>query len=96
MVYLIMGVMGAGKTTIGQLLAEHLHCDFKDADDYHSPSNRGKMSAGIPLTDEDRKPWIFAVRAVLDTQLAKGADCVIACSALKENTAAHSYRTGRI
>jgi gluconokinase len=84
MVYLIMGVMGAGKTTVGQLLAEHLHCTFRDADDYHSPSNRGKMASGIPLSDEDRKPWIFAVRAVIDTELAVGVDCVMACSALKE------------
>ena len=84
MVYIIMGVMGAGKTTVGQLLAEHIHCIFRDADDYHSPSNRGKMAHGIPLTDEDRKPWIFAVRAVIDTQLATGVDCVMACSALKE------------
>jgi gluconokinase len=88
MVYIIMGVMGSGKTTIGQLLAEHMHCTFRDADDYHSPSNRGKMAHGIPLTDEDRKPWIFAVRAVIDTELAVGVDCVMACSALREK-----YRT---
>jgi gluconokinase len=84
MVYLIMGVLGSGKTTVGQLLAEHLHCVFRDADDYHTPSNRGKMAAGIPLTDEDRKPWIFAIRAVIDAELAVGVECVIACSALRE------------
>jgi gluconokinase len=84
MVYIIMGVLGSGKTTIGQLLSEKIHCVFRDADEYHSASNRGKMVHGIPLTDEDRKPWIFAVRAVIDTELAVGVDCVMACSALKE------------
>lgn len=84
MVYIIMGVLGSGKSTIGQLLAEHIRGVFRDADDYHTPSNRGKMAHGIPLTDEDRKPWIFAVRAVIDTELAVGVDCVMACSALKE------------
>lgn len=84
MVYIIMGVLGSGKSTVGELLADHLRCVFRDADDYHSASNRSKMANGIPLTDVDRKPWIFAVRAVIDGQLAIREDCVLACSALKE------------
>lgn len=84
MIYLLMGVMGCGKTTVGMALAERLGCEFQDGDDYHPESNREKMRRGIPLTDEDRKPWIFAIRAVLDSELARGGDFVMACSALRE------------
>ncbi|HRU39431.1 MAG TPA: gluconokinase [Candidatus Goldiibacteriota bacterium] len=84
MVYIVMGVIGAGKTTIGRLLAKRLGIEFRDADDYHTECNIKKMRDGIPLTDEDRKPWIFAIRSVIDAQLALGKDCVIACSALKD------------
>lgn len=84
MIYLLMGVMGSGKTTVGVALARRLGCEFHDGDDYHPESNRLKMSKGIPLTDEDRKPWIFALRSVLDSELARGGDAVMACSALRE------------
>jgi gluconokinase len=84
MIYLLMGVMGCGKTTVGAELARRLGCPFHDGDDYHSEGNRRKMSQGIPLTDEDRKPWIFALRAVIDSEMARGGDFVLACSALRE------------
>jgi gluconokinase len=79
-----MGVSGCGKTTVGRGLAAKLGWEFRDADDFHSPSNIAKMSAGIPLDDADRAPWLAAVRAEIDSQRAKGAKIVMACSALKE------------
>jgi gluconokinase len=84
MVIILMGVAGSGKSTIGALLARDLGCDFHDADDLHSPANRDKMQRGIPLTDDDRRPWLAAVRTLIDRYLNAGADVVIACSALKE------------
>jgi gluconokinase len=84
MIYLLMGVLGSGKTTVGVMLASKLHCAFHDGDDYHSESNRRKLAEAVPLTDADRKPWLFAVRSVIDEELAKGGDAVVACSALKE------------
>jgi gluconokinase len=81
---IMMGVAGSGKTTIGKLLAKELGCNFFDADDFHSPSNRGKMSEGIPLTDEDRASWLFALRDVLVQNDEAGKSVVLACSALKE------------
>jgi carbohydrate kinase (thermoresistant glucokinase family) len=81
---IVMGVSGCGKTTVGRGLAASLGWEFRDADDLHSPSNIAKMSAGVPLDDSDRIPWLAAVRAEIDTQCAKGAKIVMACSALKE------------
>ncbi|SJN21674.1 Gluconokinase [Microbacterium esteraromaticum] len=76
----VMGVSGVGKTTLGKLLAERLGMPFIDADDLHSAANIAKMSAGNPLTDEDRAPWLDRVG---DT-LAAFPTPVIACSALKD------------
>jgi gluconokinase len=84
MIYLIMGVMGSGKSTVGKLLASRLKCPLHEADDYHSRESIKKMESGISLNDKDRKPWIFAVRAVIDMELANGGNAVITCSALKE------------
>jgi carbohydrate kinase (thermoresistant glucokinase family) len=81
---IVMGVSGCGKTTVGRGLAARLGWEFRDADDFHSPSNIAKMSAGIPLDDADRAPWLAAVRAEIDSQRANGAKIVMACSALKE------------
>jgi gluconokinase len=84
LIVLLMGVSGAGKTTVGRLLASTLGWEFADGDDYHSAANIEKMRAGIPLTDEDREPWIQTLR----TLMRKWIDCkqsgVLACSALKE------------
>jgi carbohydrate kinase (thermoresistant glucokinase family) len=84
-VVLITGVAGSGKTTIGAKLATELGWNFRDADDFHPPANIAKMSAGIPLTDEDRAPWLAAIRAHIDTCLARGENAVVTCSALKES-----------
>lgn len=58
MIVIVMGVVGAGKTTVGSLLAEQLGWNFADADDYHSPENKRKIHQGVPLTDADREPWL--------------------------------------
>ncbi len=80
-----MGVSGAGKTTVGQRLAAALGWRFRDADDLHSRENVAKMAAGIPLTDEDRAPWLAALRDVVRRALESGEDLVLACSALKRS-----------
>ena len=83
MIVLVMGVSGSGKSTVGAQLAQALGCGFSDADSFHSPANVAKMRAGIPLQDEDRWPWLAAVRAAMDACRARGEDHVFACSALK-------------
>ncbi len=84
MVVLLMGVAGSGKTTIGRQFAAGLGWDFADADEFHPPANVAKMSAGVPLNDSDRTPWLAAIRAYIDRQLTAGRDAVVTCSALKE------------
>ncbi|MFP2930197.1 gluconokinase [Pyxidicoccus sp. 3LG] len=83
MVVIVMGVSGAGKTTVGHALAKALGWRFVDADDLHSKANVAKMAAGVPLTDEDRWPWLEAVRKVMAEALEKGENLVVANSALK-------------
>ncbi len=78
-----MGVSGSGKSTVGKALAEALGCPFMDGDDLHPAANIAKMTAGQPLTDEDRAPWLAAVAGWIDAQLAAGEGGVVACSALK-------------
>lgn len=82
-IFVVMGVSGSGKTTIGTLLAQHLGATFADADDYHSEANKAKMHAGIPLTDEDRAPWLQTLNGLLLGWAGTGAKGVLACSALK-------------
>jgi gluconokinase len=82
MVILVMGVTGAGKTTVGKLLAQRLGWKFLDADDFHPPENIEKMKHGIPLTDSDREPWLAAIHAALLDDAAQNV--VLACSALKQ------------
>src|SRR5215472_1353249 len=84
MVILLMGVTGSGKTTVGQALAESLHWQFVDADDFHSPSNVDKMRAGIPLDDADRAPWLATLRTHIVEWLKSEANVVLGCSALKQ------------
>ena len=84
MVIIVMGVSGAGKTTLGRLLAERLGMPFIEGDDYHPPANVAKMASGVPLEDEDRWPWLDA----LNRRLLQERDAVVACSALKA-----AYRT---
>src|SRR5262245_26210101 len=83
MVVVLMGVTGSGKTTVGVRLSEELGWSFYDADDFHPARNKEKMHAGIPLTDEDRVPWLRALRQVIEGSLALDRDAVVACSALK-------------
>lgn len=85
MTILIMGVAGAGKTTIGELLASQLGWKFVDADSYHTPENIGKMSRGRALTDEDRAPWIAALHSAIKTWSQTGENVVLAASALKQS-----------
>lgn len=79
-----MGVSGCGKTTIGKALATKLGWDFYDADDFHPSENKAKMRAGIPLTDDDRAPWLATQHALISRYLKDHKHGVLACSALKE------------
>lgn len=80
---LLMGVTGAGKTTVGRLLAERLGARFLEGDAFHPEANVAKMRSGIPLDDADRWPWLEAIRAELVRAIAGGETVVVACSALK-------------
>ena len=79
----VMGVSGAGKSTVGRIVAERLSCPFRDADSFHPPANIEKMSRGEPLTDDDRWPWLQAIAAWIAEHRAAGTTCVVTCSALK-------------
>src|ERR1700745_2678342 len=81
---IICGVTGAGKTTIGQLLAQELGWEFYDADDFHSAANIAKMKGGVPLTDKDRQPWLDELRGLIEQCLLAGKNAVLVCSALKK------------
>jgi gluconokinase len=80
---LVMGVSGSGKTTIGAMLAGRLGWPYAEADSFHPLANIEKMSAGRPLTDEDRLPWLRAIGTWVDQQTAAGRRGVVTCSALK-------------
>lgn len=80
-----MGVSGAGKTAVGELLAKRLGWPFVDADDLHPAANIRKMAAGVPLTDEDRLPWLLKIRDAIVEHARSGRSAVVACSALKRS-----------
>jgi gluconokinase len=82
-IVIVFGVSGAGKTTIGKLLAEELGWRFYEADDFHPRTNINKMRRGISLTDEDRWPWLENLRELIERGIATGENAVLACSALK-------------
>lgn len=82
---LVMGVSGSGKTTIAHALAERLGLEMIEGDDHHPPVNVEKMRAGIPLTDEDRRPWLEDLAAVLADRHSRRQGTVLACSALKRS-----------
>lgn len=83
MILVVMGVAGSGKTTIARMLAERLGWRFQEGDALHPPANVAKMSAGTPLTDDDRWPWLHTIAGVMDGWRAEGASGIVTCSALK-------------
>ena len=83
MIVIVFGVSGAGKTTVSKLLAQELGWPFYEADDFHSGVNIDKLRRGIPLTDEDRWPWLDSLRQLIKRSLEAGENAVLACSALK-------------
>lgn len=83
-IIVVMGVAGAGKSTVGQMLSAELPSEFLDGDSLHPPANIQKMTLGIPLTDEDRAPWLAAIHARIVESCDRGRNLVVACSALKQ------------
>src|SRR4051812_39079291 len=83
MVVVVMGVSGSGKSTVGTALARRLGWEFLDADDLHPPANVAKMRGGVPLTDDDRRPWLPPIRVEPRRRPHAGRDVVLACSALR-------------
>jgi gluconokinase len=83
MIVVIAGVSGSGKSTVGGLLAGRLGWPFADGDAFHPAANLAKMKAGIPLTDDDRGPWLAAIGTWMDERVAAGQSAVVACSALR-------------
>ena len=84
MIIVVIGVAGSGKTTVGTLLAEAMHCPFLEGDSLHSKQNIDKISHGIPLTDADRAPWLAAIHNHILYWFERGQDLVVGCSALKQ------------
>jgi gluconokinase len=85
MILIVAGVSGSGKTTVGAMLAGRLGWRFADADDFHPAANIEKMRAGIPLTDEDRIPWLRVIAAWMDERIARQESAVVTCSALRRS-----------
>lgn len=82
--FVIMGICGCGKTTAAQFIRQHHRCAYAEGDDFHTQANRDKMGSGIPLTDEDRAPWLRNLRDWMTEQARSGAThSVVTCSALK-------------
>lgn len=79
----VMGVAGSGKTTLATLLRERLGWPYAEADEFHPPANIAKMTAGRPLDDDDRRPWLAAIRDWLSAQTRAGHSSIVTCSALK-------------
>ena len=85
MIVIVMGVVGAGKTTVGECWLSSQGWEFADADDFHPASNVEKIRNGIPLDDDDREPWLEHLRAAIAQWIAAGESVVLACSALKQS-----------
>jgi gluconokinase len=83
MIVIVFGVSGAGKTTVGKLLAQKLGWKFVEADDFHPRANIEKMHRGVPLTDEDRSPWLENLRELIEGCVESHKNSLLACSALK-------------
>ena len=91
MLIIITGVSGVGKTTIGKLLSENIGWAFYEGDDYHTNVNLAKMRNGTPLTDDDRRPWLDALRGKISEIVLHEEDAILSCSALKES---YRFRLG--
>ncbi|CDY74561.1 Gluconokinase [Caballeronia glathei] len=85
MILIAMGVSGCGKSLIGEMLAERLKCAFTDGDAFHSAANKEKMHKGIPLTDDDRWPWLRTIRAAIEEKQGAKETAVFTCSSLKRS-----------
>ena len=85
MIIIVMGVSGSGKSRVGQALAQRLEWQFRDADDFHTQAAKEKMKQAIPLNDQDRQPWLEAMRSAIDRWIIAGKNTVLACSALKSS-----------
>ncbi|HUP00659.1 MAG TPA: gluconokinase [Gemmatimonadota bacterium] len=83
MIVVVMGVSGAGKTTVGSLLADDLGWPFHEGDDFHPPANIARMAGGVALTDRDRRPWLDAIAGLIRRLDESDESAIIACSALK-------------
>jgi gluconokinase len=95
-IVIVFGVSGAGKTTVGRLLAEDLGWRFYEADDFHPQTNIDKMRRGISLTDEDRWPWLDRLRDQITSSLSARENAVLACSALKRAYREHLQVNGEV
>lgn len=95
MIYVLAGVSGCGKTVVGRAVAARLGLPFHDADDFHPSANIAKMSAGIPLDDADRAPWLATLAGKIREWNATGG-AVLACSALKERYRARLREGGAV
>lgn len=84
-IFVVLGVSGSGKSTVGSMLAERLGLPFVDADDFHTRQGRAQMAAGQPLSDAERWPWLARIAQWMDEQILAGTSAVIACSALKRS-----------
>jgi gluconokinase len=84
MILIVMGVSGAGKSTVAKALVNATGWQFAEGDDYHSEANRKKMHSGVPLNDEDRAPWLASLHEVLQGWAQRGESGIMTCSALKQ------------
>lgn len=82
-ILILMGVSGTGKTTLGIMLSKSTGWPFLDGDDFHPDANKAKMASGVPLTDEDRAPWLAILHGKIEDYATTGNSMILACSALK-------------